>query len=515
MPAANIGKKINLPIIFLIKGSKNQVKKEDVNKIENEEGSWTICPECQGRGKKSQRLSKKVRLLYQTALEQFEKTNGEGTAPVRPKAHLYTCLNCSGSGLLPSVSPPVADKENYPHVAIIGGGIGGVALAVACLHRGIPFTLYERDSNFNARSQGYGLTLQQASKAIEGLGIFSLKDGVISTKHLVHTTEGKVIGEWGIRKWIDPDAKTAPKRTNIHIARQALRLALLEQLGGHDAVHWGHQLINFKESSDNVELNFQVNGEIKTAKADLVVGADGIRSSVRRLLIGEDNTPLRYLGCIVILGICPLSSLKGVNSSLLDSATVFQTANGNERIYIMPYTADSVMWQLSFPMTEDEAKALSDRGPQALKEEACRRTQWHDPIPQIMTATLAEQISGYPVYDRELLKKELLEKSEQVTLIGDAAHPMSPFKGQGANQALLDALTLARGILKGCNPKSQWRKVGIRKSVLNEFESAMLERSATKVKDSAEAAQFLHSEIVLYEGDEPRGRCLKKKNSEN
>lgn len=492
------------------------MKKEDVNKIENEEGSWTICPECQGRGKKSQRLSKKVRLLYQTALDQFEKTNGEGTAPIRPKAHLYTCLNCSGSGLLSSVTPPVADQENYPHVAIIGGGIGGVALAVACLHRGIPFTLYERDSNFNARSQGYGLTLQQASKAIEGLGIFSLKDGVISTKHLVHTTEGKVIGEWGIRKWIDPDAKMAPKRTNIHIARQSLRLALLEQLGGHDAVHWGHQLINFKESSDkSVELNFQVNGEIKTAKANLVVGADGIRSSVRRLLIGEESTPLRYLGCIVILGICPLSSLKGVNSSLLDSATVFQTANGNERIYIMPYTADSVMWQLSFPMTEDEAKALSDQGPQALKEEACRRTQWHDPIPQIMTATLAEQISGYPVYDRELLKKELLEKSEQVTLIGDAAHPMSPFKGQGANQALLDALTLARGILKGCNPKSQWRKVGIRKSVLNEFESAMLERSATKVKDSAEAAQFLHSEIVLYEGDEPRGRCLKKKNSED
>ncbi len=58
----------------------------------------------------------------------------------------------------------------YPNVAIIGGGIGGVALAVACLHRGIPFTLYERDRDFAARSQGYGLTLQQACKAIEGLG---------------------------------------------------------------------------------------------------------------------------------------------------------------------------------------------------------------------------------------------------------------------------------------------------------------------------------------------------------
>lgn len=482
-----------------------------MNKAENEEVSWTICQECQGHGKKKQRLSKKVRLRYQMELNHFEKMK-EGTAPVRPKSHLNSCLNCFGSGLIHSASHPIVDKENYPHLAIIGGGIGGVALAVACLHRGIPFTLYERDTHFNVRSQGYGLTLQQASKAIEGLGIFSLEEGVVSTRHLVHTTEGKVIGEWGVRKWMQTDVKTSPKRTNVHIARQSLRLALLEQLGGHDAVKWGHQLVDLKECEDGVvDLSFQVNGEMKTCTADLVVGADGIRSSVRRLLIGEDITPLRYLGCIVILGICPLSALEDLDNSLLDSATVFQTANGNERIYIMPYTFNSVMWQLSFPMLEEEAKALSAQGSQALKEEACRRTQWHDPIPQILTATLEAQISGYPVYDRELLDSELLEKSGQVTLIGDAAHPMSPFKGQGANQALLDALTLARGITRGCRPLSQWRKAGLRESVLTDFESEMLKRSAIKVKDSAEAAQFLHSEIVLHEGDEPRGRCLKKK----
>lgn len=177
----------------------------------------------------------------------------------------------------------------------------------------------------------------------------------------------------------------------------------------------------------------------------------------------------------------------------------------------MPYTTDSVMWQLSFPMPEKEAKLLSKKGPKALKEEACLRTHWHDPIPQILAATKEAQISDYPVYDRELLQSELLEKAGQITLIGDAAHPMSPFKGQGANQALLDALSLARGILKGCKPLSQWRTIGIRKKVLTEFESEMLERSASKVKDSAEAAQFLHSEIVLHEGDEPRGRCLKRK----
>lgn len=468
---------------------------------------WTICHECQGQGKINRGLSKKAQRLYKTELALYENKQSN-TAPIRPKAHLHLCTNCSGSGLM--------QFENYlepdltkPHVAIIGAGIGGVALAVACLHRGIPFTIYERDSNFDARSQGYGLTLQQASKAMKGLGITSL-GGVISTKHIVHNTEGKVLGEWGTRKWLETAIKTPTKRTNIHIARQSLRLALLEQLGGNNTIQWGHQLIDFAASENGVELSFQVNGEIKTAKADLVVGADGIRSAVRKLIIGEEATPLRYLDCIVILGICTLSSLEGLSSDLLDGATIFQTANGNERIYIMPYTADSVMWQLSFPMSEEEAKELSAKGPKALKEEACRRTQWHTPIPQILQATQENLISGYPVYDRELLSSELLEKNQNITLIGDAAHPMSPFKGQGANQALLDALKLARKISKGCNAKSKWKERGLRECVLNDFEAEMLERSATKVQGSADAAQFLHSEIILLEGDEPRGRCSKR-----
>ncbi len=179
-------------------------------------------------------------------------------------------------------------------------------------------------------------------------------------------------------------------------------------------------------------------------------------------------------------------------------------------MYMMPYDAHSIMWQFSFLMPENEAKELSAKGQQALKGEACRRAKWHEPIPQVVLATLAEQITGYPVYDREVLTQDLLEKCGNVTLIGDAAHPMSPFKGQGANQALIDAVALARSISKAKDNAEHWKKNGMRVSLLKDFEEDMLKRSAAKVKDSAEAARYLHSEIVLLEVNQPRARVEKQ-----
>jgi len=320
--------------------------------------------------------------------------------------------------------------------------------------------------------------------------------------HLAHTIEGNVIGEWGIRKLQDKEAieaKNKNKHTNIHIARQSLRLAFLNQLGGNNQVLWNHQLVDFNVD-DKIELTFDVDGIQKHFKADLLVGADGIRSIVRRLIINEENTPLRYLGCIVILGICKLDALTNLENHLLDGATVFQTANGTERMYMMPYDKDSVMWQFSFPMLENEAIALSKKGSEALKIEVAKRTHWHSPIPEIIAATEPKQITGYPVYDRDLLMSNLLENAGSVTLIGDAAHPMSPFKGQGANQALLDALLLAQKITSAYN-NIQNKQINLREEVLQQYEKEMMERSSVKVKKSADAAKFLHSDIVLQEGN--------------
>jgi 2-polyprenyl-6-methoxyphenol hydroxylase-like FAD-dependent oxidoreductase len=460
--------------------------------------AWTICLSCHGQGKIMRGPSKKRLRIFQDEM---------GGPDVTLEGNLDVCFKCAGCGLIAAENPVKADSSKYPHIAIIGGGIGGVALAVACLHRGIPFTLYERDKSFDARSQGYGLTLQQASKAIEGLGIFEL-GGITSTLHVVHNSEGKIIGEWGLRKWKTPFMEKTTKRKNVHIARQTLRLKLLDTLEKSDSIQWGHELLSFSDNkSGPIELVFQTGDKQKIAHADLVVGADGIRSKVRELLMINNKTPLNYLGCIVILGICPLESLTDCDSPLFDSVTVFQTVNGHERMYVMPYDTETIMWQLSFPMTEIDAKNLSKQGPDAMKQEALRRlANWHDPITQILRATTESRITGYPAYDRELCDQKLLADIGNITLIGDALHPMSPFKGQGANQALLDALLLARKISTECDNNPDWREAELRDSILNNFERETLARVASKVADSRKAAKLLHSATVLHEGDSPRGR---------
>ncbi len=467
---------------------------------------WNICPRCNGLGKRKRRLKKKAKIAFEMALAKHLKDPQTQQAPTPLRASEYPCESCEGSGLIAGEKMVEVQENTYPHVAIIGGGIGGAALAVACYHRGIPFTLYERDAHFNTRSQGYGLTLQQASKAMKGLGIKDLKDGVVSTRHLVHNPQGDVLGEWGFRKWMEHSPPKKPKTRNIHIARQSLRQQLLAQLEGSDSVKWGHEFVGYKQTEKQaLELHFKVQGKDCYEAADLLAGADGIRSKLHELLLGQNERPLRYLGCMVILGISELSELKDSRHPLLDQETVFQTANGQERIYVMPYSKTAVMWQLSFPIGEEMAIELAGNGAAALKKEALKRLAWHAPIPDILQASPESLISGYPAYDKSLLQPSHFEHVGAVTLLGDAAHPMSPFKGQGANQALLDALLLGRLLYKNCGPHAKWREQGLRTAVLNSFEARMIKRSSPKVTDSAAAASFLHSEAVLTEKDAPRG----------
>ena len=136
----------------------------------------------------------------------------------------------------------------------------------------------------------------------------------------------------------------------------------------------------------------------------LLIGSDGIFSTVRRQLELPGDR-LNYVGLCVVLGIVNDEILK----IPLAKRRIFETVDGTTRIYAMPFTKNSTMWQLSFPCSEDTAKNVHEEMQATLKAEISRRcANWHDPIPEMLTKTPLNCMSGYPVYDRELLETDVL-----------------------------------------------------------------------------------------------------------
>jgi salicylate hydroxylase len=239
------------------------------------------------------------------------------------------------------------DSNSLFSVAIIGGGIAGLGAALALQQKGFRVSVFERDSLFEDRRQGYGLTLTNNPKG--PLADLNLLDECIardcpSNAHWIFEPEGNVLGYYG--RSFKAKAKegsvsdnltnesvrsscqnaTVEGRGNLRIPRQNLRKMMLDRLNP-GTVRWGMKLLDYTESSKCVTAQFQHENSdvgdltpenpvktIEDVSVDILVGADGIRSVVRQLrsqkvgvlgnnkLISE-SSPLHYVGVAVILGI--------------------------------------------------------------------------------------------------------------------------------------------------------------------------------------------------------------------
>jgi hypothetical protein len=236
---------------------------------------------------------------------------------------------------------------------------------------------------------------------------------------------------------------------------------------------------------------------------------------------------LEYLGVIVVLGIAP----SGTHP--LCTAQTFEMISPQSatRLYAMPFGPQLTFWQLSFRCSLTDACRYS-RDRAALNDEIRTRCgEWHEPVPSLLRRTPAHLITAYPVYDRcesypfleALPAFPFLEALPThaatgvaaagvaagvaagaaaagaaaaaglpiVTLIGDAAHPMSPFKGQGANQALLDAVQLADALAI-----ADFGAPAAAAALVRESERRMHARSERQRRRSRAAVATLHSPDV-------------------
>lgn len=418
---------------------------------------------------------------------------------------------------------PDVDVGKCGRIVVAGGGIGGAAAAVALQNKGFDVVVLEGDASFDARKQGYGLTIQQ-QEATQALGISLAQDDAPSTSHYTFDAAGNILGFFG--EAFGSASKDRRECENsgrfVHIPRQVLRCRLLERVRP-GTIRWGSKLKSFKcwseddgggENNENGVTVTLADGT--TLDAALLVGSDGIFSTVRKQLDLKGDR-LNYVGLIVVLGIVPTEcGSAGDDSegrqdghapamvSPLTHRRIFETVDGAARIYAMPFTTTSTMWQLSFPFPEKQARALA-KDTAALKDEILRRCgSWHAPIPDLLRSTPLDGMAGYPVYDRQLLEPHVLREPEgpatqlrpqrRATLIGDAAHPMTPFKAQGANQALSDAVLLADSLVESIQRHGPSAGMD---AALPLFEKEMLRRSSRMVVGSREKAKELHSPLAL------------------
>ncbi len=452
-------------------------------------------------------------------------------------------------------------------IVIVGGGLAGLATALSLQQAGLgPVTVFERDEKFDDRRQGYGLTLtKNMTGPLAKLGILDecIEKNCTSTCHWVFNPEGEIKGYFGraFDSEVDEDKSQNRKLEqrgslgNLRVPRQDLRKMLLVKLKPGTVV-WGQKLMSYDERDDSVLATFtDCKDETNIIECDVLIGADGIRSRVREIrdqkkfakrsskVVNNDHenegdsalwspTPLKYLGVNVIIGLStavhPLLNKQG-----------FYVLDGVHRLFTMPFREANEengqlhMWQLSFSgWTEDEfrqkllhsevsrsckgAKGTTDpdQGNRLLVEAMRRTDGWMDPVQELVAATRPEDVWGTSLYDRDPMW--LLDTGasgslpgSRVTLVGDACHPMSMFKGQGANMALEDGPLLAYWLQGG--PSAAKSKPGKpnRKSLLTRlrnFERQMVARSSVKQRDSRAAAKKLHAlGLEDYAGEKEKG----------
>ena len=307
------------------------------------------------------------------------------------------------------------------HVAIVGGGIGGLSAANALLHRGISVAVYEQAAVLGEVGAGviiYPNSLRQLERM--GLGAALARVGARGGSGSEYCRmDGSVVG-----KILTTDSNGWNGMYGMH---RADLLNVLAEALPPASIHTGHRCAAFTQDKDGAHLTFE-NGNV--AHADVVIAADGINSVLQKYVV-EPSAP-EYSGCRAYRGLISADKLPEWRPE------AHQVWMGHGKHFmVFPVRSGELLNYVGFVPTASETveswSAIGDRD-----ELAASFAGWDPRVTELLDKV--ESCFWWGLYDRKPLGKWV---NGRLTLLGDAAHPMLPHLGQGANQAIEDGTALA------------------------------------------------------------------------
>lgn len=300
-------------------------------------------------------------------------------------------------------------------IAIVGAGIGGLTAAIAFEKLGHAVTVFEASQSIKPVGAGLGL----GGNAVGAFKVLGIDKAVIAQGNLFQNfpildQNGKLIYNVNSDK-----IRNRFSVENFTIHRAALHAVLTEQIRQSEIV-LNKRLARVEQAEDVYRLVFEDNS---SAMADIVIGADGVHSKTRNFV--NSSSKVRYAGYVC---------WRAVTENRVGMETGFETWGKMGRFGAVPLTGNQIYWFLCI-------NAASPHQYQELNTDDLARLfkSYHNPVPQIITATPKEALIYNPIID---LKPQQCFAKECVLLIGDAAHATTPNLGQGACQAIEDVATL-------------------------------------------------------------------------
>lgn len=324
------------------------------------------------------------------------------------------------------------------HAIIIGGGIAGTAMALFLKRAGITSVIYEA----YPKRDDIGGGLQLAPNGMNVLTSLSLADkviehGTIASEMRFLNQKGKILGK------INRDLQDKYGQPAVNISRSALHNILVEEVGRQGIlIHYNKRLVNIIDNSGKQVVAKFEDGSL--AEGDFVIGADGINSKTRDVILPGAPKPA-YTGLQWIAGFVPQKEVRFIDKEDHKLYMVFGLKGffgyGN-----FSRKQSTIGWWYNIvkdkEITKEELSSVSNEEIRRELLEICKG--WNDPVEELILNT-PKLIRGN-VYDIQSLPS--WHNNRRVVLIGDAAHAVSPNSGQGASLALEDASYLAKLIME-------------------------------------------------------------------